>query len=183
MTRFVGGGCLSTPQVFIDWFSQKYITDHPSGFTTNRVMGMTGQKHLAILINNSQKCATELTGKTRAFAHGLWPQRKCCRLIKTRVYTTKMSNFKYGASCTEVMYKKLEHPTDNLKDTRLFICRQAKNRQAKNKILFHACGSRRGSRLAAQRCITCKSSKPPVPSVCIPNVYATVYRKLIKEVP
>ena len=57
-----------------------------------------------------------------------------------------MSNFKYGASCTEVMYKKLEHPTDNLKDTRLFICRQAKNRQAKNKILFHA----RGSRLAAQ---------------------------------
>ena len=61
-----------------------------------------------------------------------------------------MSNFKYGASCTEVMYKKLEHPTDNLKDTRLFICRQAKNRQAKNKILFHACGSRRGSRLAAR---------------------------------
>ena len=62
-----------------------------------------------------------------------------------------MSNFKYGASCTEVMYKKLEHPTDNLKDTRLFICRQAKNRQAKNKILFHACGSRRGSRRGAAR--------------------------------
>ena len=52
-----------------------------------------------------------------------------------------MSNFKYGASCIEVMYKKLEHPTDNLKDTRLFICRQAKNRQAKNKILFHARGA------------------------------------------
>ena len=61
-----------------------------------------------------------------------------------------MSNFKYGASCTEVMYKKLEHPTDNLKDTRLFICRQAKNRQAKNKILFHACGSRLAARLAAR---------------------------------
>ena len=31
-----------------------------------------------------------------------------------------MSNFKYGASCTDVMYTKLEHPTNNLKDTRLF---------------------------------------------------------------
>ena len=56
-----------------------------------------------------------------------------------------MSNFKYGASCTEVMYKKLEHPTDNLKDTRLFICRQAKNRQ-----MLAARGAARGSRLAAR---------------------------------
>ena len=31
-----------------------------------------------------------------------------------------MSNFKYGASCTDVTYTKLEHPTNNLKDTRLF---------------------------------------------------------------
>jgi hypothetical protein len=53
---------------------------------------------------------------TPALALGLGPS---CRLIKTRVYY-RMSNFKYGASCTDVMYTKLEHPTNNLKDTRLF---------------------------------------------------------------
>jgi len=38
--------CLPTTQVFIDWFSQKYITDHPSCFTKNRVLGMTAQNIL-----------------------------------------------------------------------------------------------------------------------------------------
>ena len=50
MTRFVGGGgeipllgASSTPQVFIDWFSQNTLLITPLVLPTNRVLGMTGQ--------------------------------------------------------------------------------------------------------------------------------------------
>ena len=63
-------------------------------------------------------CGTRAVCNTGTRA-GSGTQRECCRLVKSRVYY-RMSNFKYGASCTDVMYTKLEHPTNNLKDTRLF---------------------------------------------------------------
>ena len=113
-------------------------------------------------MNNSQKCATELTGKTRAFAHGLWPQRKCCRLIKTRVYTTKcrISNMEQVVPklCTrnlniqQITWRTQDYLfAGKLKIDKLKIkyCSMLAARGA-------ARGSRRGSRLAAQRCITCK---------------------------
>ena len=113
---------------------------------------MTGQKHLAILINNSQKCATELTGKTRAFSHGLWPQRKCCRLIKTRVYTTKcrISNMEQVVPklCTRNL--NIQQITWRTQDYLFAGKLKIDKLKIKYCSMLAARGSRRGSRLAAR---------------------------------
>ena len=79
MTRFVGGGggdnpfsgASQPPKFSLTGLVINTLLITPLVLPQIEYTGHDWAKHLAILINNSQKCATELTGKTRAFEHGL----------------------------------------------------------------------------------------------------------------
>ena len=106
-----------------------------------------------------------INGKNSGIRTGLWPQRKCCRLIKTRVYTTKcrISNMEQVVPklCTRNL--NIQQITWRTQDY-LFA---GKLKIDKLKIKYCSMLAARGSRLAA-RC-------------SIPNAVSPASRSLERE--